>query len=57
MKRKFLMAAMCFVMAGTLCAPGNVMAEEIDQNSMNVTDIHTSENMEDEMVGVGRTKA
>ena len=57
MKRKFLMAAICFVMAGTLCAPGNVMAEEIDQNSMNVTDIHTSENMEDEMVGVGRTKA
>ncbi len=38
MKRKFLMAAMCFVMAGTLCAPGNVMAEETATQSVATTE-------------------
>ena len=38
MKRKFLMAAMCFVMAGTLCEPGNVMAEETATQSVATTE-------------------
>ena len=47
MKRKFLMAAMCFVMAGTLCAPGNVMAEEAAAQSVATTENVDADGTED----------
>ena len=47
MKRKFLMAAMCFVMAGTLCAPGNVMAEEAVAQSVATTENVDADGTED----------
>ena len=47
MKRKFLMAAMCFVMAGTLCAPGNVMAEEAAAQSAATTENVDADGTED----------
>ena len=47
MKRKFLMAAMCFVMAGTLCAPGNVMAEEAAAQSVETTENVDADGTED----------
>ena len=50
MKRKFLMAAMCFVMAGTLCAPGNVMAEETAAQSVETTENVDADGTEDDYV-------
>ena len=50
MKRKFLMAAMCFVMAGTLCAPGNVMAEETVTQSVETTENVDADGTEDDYV-------
>ena len=50
MKRKFLMAAMCFVMAGTLCAPGNVMAEEAAAQSVATTENVDADGTEDDYV-------
>ena len=50
MKRKFLMAAICFVMAGTLCAPGNVMAEEAAAQSVATTENVDADGTEDDYV-------
>ena len=50
MKRKFLMAAMCFVMAGTLYAPGNVMAEEAAAQSVATTENVDADGTEDDYV-------